>query len=167
MLAASAVPRPIVSMVEFLQHFTGTGALRWFSLTRKSKPQHKKRHFSNKRWSMSERRGLGKSESLPPTGTKSAPRKGLRSRAGSQSSRSSTLAYRLFLLVNAAVFLRPNELFPAIKAIPLYELLILSSATLSIRPMFQQFRLKELKRQPISLCVIGVLAAIAFRTART
>jgi len=64
--------------------------------------------------------------------------------------------------VNAAVFLRPNELFPAIKAIPLYELLILSSATLSIRPMFQQFRLKELKRQPISLCVIGVLAAIAF-----
>lgn len=70
-------------------------------------------------------------------------------------------AYTLFLLVNITLFLRPAELIPALANLPIYEVLILSSFFLSLDQIKRTVRLPMLKRQPITLCVFGVLVAVA------
>ncbi|MAX37844.1 O-antigen ligase family protein [Gimesia sp.] len=70
-------------------------------------------------------------------------------------------AYILFLLVNITLFLRPAELIPALANLPIYEVLILSSFFLSLDQIKRTVKLPMLKRQPITLCVIGVLVAVA------
>ncbi|MEQ8852356.1 O-antigen ligase family protein [Gimesia sp.] len=70
-------------------------------------------------------------------------------------------AYILFLLVNINLFLRPAELVPALKGLPIYEVLILSSFFLSLDQIKRVVQFPNLKRQPITLCVIGVLVAVA------
>lgn len=70
-------------------------------------------------------------------------------------------AYYLFLLVNITLFLRPAELIPAIKDLPIYEALILSSFFLSLDQIKRTLQLPMLKRQPITLCTIGILVAVA------
>ena len=70
-------------------------------------------------------------------------------------------AYILFLMVNVTLFLRPAELIPALKNLPIYEVLILSSFFLSLEQIKRVVQLPMLKRQPITFCVIGLLAAVA------
>ncbi|QDT91709.1 hypothetical protein Pan161_33710 [Gimesia algae] len=70
-------------------------------------------------------------------------------------------AYILFLLVNVTLFLRPAELIPALANLPIYEVLILLSFFLSLDQIKRTVKLPMLKRQPITLCVIGVLVAVA------
>ncbi len=70
------------------------------------------------------------------------------------------IAFILFLLVNATLFIRPAELIPGLAPMPIYEGFILATAVFSLGAMRDRFRWSTLKRQPISLCTVGMLAAI-------
>lgn len=70
-------------------------------------------------------------------------------------------AYYLFLMVNITLFLRPAELIPGLANLPIYEVLILSSFFFSMDQIKRTLQFPMLKRQPITLCVIGILVAVA------
>jgi hypothetical protein len=71
------------------------------------------------------------------------------------------LAFGLFLLTTATLFLRPAELFTWMADWQIYELLILSTFALAFQSFTGHFRWFMLARQPVSLCVMGVFLAIA------
>ncbi len=71
------------------------------------------------------------------------------------------LAFVLFLLTTATLFLRPAELFIWLEEAPIYEALILGTFALTFQSFLAHFRQFMLARQPITLCVLGVFAAIA------
>lgn len=68
-------------------------------------------------------------------------------------------AFALFLLVNVTLFLRPAELLPSLADLPIYEVLILSACLFSAQRMKRQLSRPALLRQPITLCVMGLLLA--------
>ncbi|WP_232098608.1 O-antigen ligase family protein [Gimesia aquarii] len=70
-------------------------------------------------------------------------------------------AYYLFLMVNITLFLRPAELIPSLANLPIYEVLIISSFLFSLDQIKRTLQVPMLKRQPITFCVIGLLAAVA------
>lgn len=70
------------------------------------------------------------------------------------------LAFGLFLLTTATLFLRPAELFIWLDNWPIYELLILSTFALAFQSFTGHFRWFMLARQPVTLCVVGVFVAI-------
>src|SRR5580704_6064790 len=70
------------------------------------------------------------------------------------------LAYALFTLTTATLFLRPSELFIAFADWPIYETLILSTLVLTYQSMQGHFCWYYLQRQPITLCVVGMLCAV-------
>ena len=70
------------------------------------------------------------------------------------------LAFALFLLTTATLFLRPAELFVWLADTPIYEVLILGTLALTFQSVLGHFRQFMLARQPISLCVVGVFLAI-------
>ena len=70
------------------------------------------------------------------------------------------LAFALFLLTTATLFLRPAELFIWLADMPIYEVLILGTLALTFQSVLGHFRQFMLTRQPISLCVLGVFVAI-------
>ena len=71
------------------------------------------------------------------------------------------LAYGLFLLATAALYIRPSELFPSLGNVQFYLVLILAAMVCSIRQLHNQLRLRTLAQQPINLCVLGVTIATA------
>ena len=72
----------------------------------------------------------------------------------------SAIAWGLFLLVNASLFMRPAEIVPSLEGLPIYEVLILACLAASLPGVLRQFRLSSLEVNPITLCVLGLLAAI-------
>ncbi len=70
------------------------------------------------------------------------------------------LAFALFLLTTATLFLRPSELFVWLEGAPIYEALILGTFALTFQSFLAHFKQFMLARQPISLCVLGVFVAI-------
>jgi O-antigen ligase len=74
--------------------------------------------------------------------------------------RGSSVAFALFILVNATLFLRPAELIPAVEGKPIYELLILSCLALSLPALTQRFGRDRLREDPITVCVLGLLVAV-------
>ena len=70
------------------------------------------------------------------------------------------LAFGLFLLTTATLFLRPAELFIWMADWPIYELLILAALALAFQSFTGHFRWFMLARQPVTLCVVGVFVAI-------
>lgn len=70
------------------------------------------------------------------------------------------LAYFVFLLVNLVLFIRPSELIPALQGTELYEMLILGALLLNIKNIQPQLRYRELRKQPIVLCAVGLIFAI-------
>lgn len=71
-----------------------------------------------------------------------------------------TVAFVIFLFVNATLFLRPAELVPPLIGLPIYEVLVLLSLGLCLKRLQWQFRWRVLKSQPISLCVVALLPAV-------
>lgn len=71
------------------------------------------------------------------------------------------LAFGLFLLTTATLFLRPAELFAWMADWQIYELLIISTFVLAFQSFTGHFRWFMLARQPVTLCVVGVFLAIA------
>lgn len=70
------------------------------------------------------------------------------------------MAYVLFLLANAALFVRPAELFPALGDVQLYLALIVGAMLSSLPVLQNQLRMRTLIQQPVNLCVLGVVVAV-------
>lgn len=71
------------------------------------------------------------------------------------------MAFWLFILLNVVLFLRPAELVPSLRALPLYQMVILAAVCASFEPILQQLNFNRLKRNPVSACVVGMLGAVA------
>ena len=70
------------------------------------------------------------------------------------------LAFVLFLLTTATLFLRPAELFFWLADWQIYEFLILSTLALVYQSFAEHFHWNILSRQPVTLCVVGIFIAI-------
>jgi hypothetical protein len=70
------------------------------------------------------------------------------------------VGFVLFLLVNAALFIRPGELFPDWADLPIYQTLIVCCALGAVPALGDQLRPSALRVQPITVCVLGMLVAI-------
>ena len=73
----------------------------------------------------------------------------------------SQVAFTFFLLANATIFVRPWEVFPELEGIQLYLGFIAAAAVLSYRQIMQHLHINSLLAQPVTLCVLGVCAAVA------
>ena len=71
------------------------------------------------------------------------------------------MAYFLFLLANAALYIRPSELFPILGNVQFYLYLIVGAVVVGIRRIHNQLQFHTLAQQPINLCVLGVTIATA------
>lgn len=69
------------------------------------------------------------------------------------------MGFVLFLLVNAALFLRPAELLPSLRGFSIYEYLMLACLAVSALRIWQTLAQTELQQQPITLFVFGLWAA--------
>ena len=70
------------------------------------------------------------------------------------------LAYIFFLLINATLFLRPAELIPQMQGLPIYEGLMVGAGIGALPRISKRLTLPALVREPVTLCVVGLLAAI-------
>lgn len=70
------------------------------------------------------------------------------------------IAYVLFMLANAMLFIRPAEIMPALGDIQIYLMLISGAMLFSIPDLHNQLRLKTLRQQPVNLCVLGVTMCV-------
>ncbi|WP_437224679.1 O-antigen ligase family protein [Planctomicrobium sp. SH661] len=70
------------------------------------------------------------------------------------------LGYYLFLLANALLFVRPQEVFPSLGNLQLYLPCILGAFLFSLQDLHNQVRWKTMMQQPVNLCVLGVTLAI-------
>lgn len=86
----------------------------------------------------------------------------VRARLFGDAARTPTIAYLLFLLVNATVFLRPGEMVPVLLGLPIYEGLIFSCLAFSLEVLRKECSGRSLYHNPITVCVIGLWLAIAF-----
>jgi O-antigen ligase len=66
----------------------------------------------------------------------------------------------LFLLVNFTLFVRPAEIFPAIAELPIYNYTILAAFAFALPKVVDHLRPDHLSREPITFCVLGLLAAV-------
>ena len=69
------------------------------------------------------------------------------------------MEFALFLLVNVALFLRPQDLISALAGVPVYNILIVLNLMLAVPPIVQYVQ-RGLHRVPATVCVFGILAAI-------
>jgi O-antigen ligase len=70
------------------------------------------------------------------------------------------MGFFFFLLVNAALLLRPTELIPGLEDVPLYEFLILACLAFSFFSVLKQLTIRSLLSQPITVCVLGLGVAV-------
>jgi O-antigen ligase len=69
------------------------------------------------------------------------------------------LGYGLFILLNAALFVRPAEIVPSLEGWQIYEVLILACLAVAFPSVLEQLRARSLVSQAITACVLGVAAA--------
>jgi hypothetical protein len=70
------------------------------------------------------------------------------------------MSFILFLLVTAALFIRPSEQFAELRNVNLYQTLIIPCFLFSLGGIFEQFSPRSLDYRPITVCVLGLLAAV-------
>jgi putative inorganic carbon (hco3(-)) transporter len=81
--------------------------------------------------------------------------------ASADRDRKGRFAFLAFLLLNAALFLRPAEIFPELQSDPgPYELLIYVCLAVSLPRVLGQLSLQSLLSRPITLCVVGLQALV-------
>src|SRR6188768_863603 len=69
------------------------------------------------------------------------------------------MEFALFLLVNVALFLRPQDLIAVLAGVPVYNILIVLNLMLAV-PLIVQYVQRGLHHVPATVCVFGILAAI-------
>jgi putative inorganic carbon (hco3(-)) transporter len=70
------------------------------------------------------------------------------------------VAFFLFFLINATLFVRPAEIVPSLLSLPIYNVLMASCLVISAGRVIQQLGGGRLAERPISACVLGMLAAV-------
>src|ERR1051325_4620430 len=70
------------------------------------------------------------------------------------------MAFFLFILVNAALFIRPAEIVPAFLGWEIYFYVILACLAAASTDVLRYLTAQSLDAQPITLCVFGLLIAI-------
>ena len=75
-------------------------------------------------------------------------------------SSASLVGFKLFLLLNAVLFIRPAEIIPALEALPIYEVVIIACMLFSIPVVLRQLTLASFATQPGVVCVLMLLPAI-------
>jgi putative inorganic carbon (hco3(-)) transporter len=70
------------------------------------------------------------------------------------------VAFGLFILLNAVLFIRPGEIFADLEGYQLYEPVILACLAASFPEVVRLLSPASLARQPITVCVVGLLPAI-------
>jgi hypothetical protein len=70
------------------------------------------------------------------------------------------MAFLLFILVNAALFIRPGEIVPALLGWEIYFYAIVACFVAASPNVLRYLTGQPLDRQPITLCVFGLLVAI-------
>jgi hypothetical protein len=96
-------------------------------------------------------------------------------RAGRQSARPSAdagvsaarapLGFVLFIALTGVLFIRPAEIVPALLGLPIYEVLILVCAVVSLPAVLEQLQWKNLAARPINLLVLAMLPAVVLSRA--
>jgi hypothetical protein len=71
-----------------------------------------------------------------------------------------SVGFSLFILVNAVLFLRPAEIIPDVVGWPIYEVVILCCLAVSLPDWIRQLAPGALGNQPITVCVLGILAMV-------
>ncbi len=70
------------------------------------------------------------------------------------------MSYALFLLLNAILFIRPAELVESLQPFRLYQLAIIGCLLASYPAVISQLNIRSLAERPVTLGVVGLLAAI-------
>lgn len=70
------------------------------------------------------------------------------------------MAYFLFLLVNASLMLRPAEIVNDWAELPIYNMLMIACLVASVLPILRQLTPQVLASTPITVCVLGLFAAV-------
>ena len=68
--------------------------------------------------------------------------------------------FLLFLLLNGVLFLRPEELIPSIAGLQIYYWVICTNLIFCAPGILNQLSAKELAKNPVTVCVLGVLATV-------
>jgi O-antigen ligase len=70
------------------------------------------------------------------------------------------MPFVLFLLLNFLLFVRPTDYLPGVMGQQFYALVILICLLLSFPQVLQQLSGRALQARPVTLCVVGLLAAV-------
>jgi hypothetical protein len=70
------------------------------------------------------------------------------------------MGFYLFLLANAMLFIRPQEIMPSLVGLQLYLPFIVGALLFTIEDLHNQLRWRTLMQQPVNFCVVGMLVAI-------
>ena len=70
------------------------------------------------------------------------------------------MSFTLFLIVHAVLFIRPSELLPQLGGLPLYNASMLACIVCTLPVLARRLTLRSLMAQPITMCILGVLAAV-------
>lgn len=70
------------------------------------------------------------------------------------------MGFALLVLLTANLFLRPAELIPQLRGLPLYEWNIIAAVVVALPALFRRMRTEELARDPITLCVLGLYISV-------
>jgi hypothetical protein len=76
------------------------------------------------------------------------------------------VAFALFIILNAVLFVRPAEIVQPLEGLPIYELLILACFVAAGGRLLRQFSFESLTTRPVAVCVLGLLPAVALSHAR-
>jgi hypothetical protein len=68
--------------------------------------------------------------------------------------------WRLFILLNATLFLRPAEIISSLEDWPIYQCLILACLAASLPQVLQQIRVRSLRQNAITACVLGLFGCV-------
>jgi len=70
------------------------------------------------------------------------------------------MQYAFFQLLNAILFIRPAELIESLEPMRLYQLAIIGCLAVSYPSVISQLNGRSLRERPMTLCVVGLLAAV-------
>src|SRR5947209_8006528 len=71
------------------------------------------------------------------------------------------MGFVLFVLLNAVLFIRLEELWPESAGLRLYLIVISLAALLSLPDVLHHLRPSEIAKRPITVCVFGLFLATA------
>jgi O-antigen ligase len=72
-----------------------------------------------------------------------------------------TVAFGLFILLTVVLLIRPADVFPPLGGLPIYQGCILSCLAVALPAVSRMLKREGLAAEPISLCLVGLLGAVA------